>query len=373
MLLGAKATASIANGVAAIPRAEWTSVIESTCGPNGTERFVKATIVARLGKVAFLSIALVGIANALNPAEPARAAGQGDDFPAWAYPWAPDAPQPPVDDVPRHVPGSGLSFTTRQAWDLFFAPDWHPTDHPPMPSMVAHGDPPRVGACASCHRAEGTGGPENASLAGLAAEYIVQQMADFKSGARKSFGPERTPLALMIDTARSASEAEVKEAADYFSSLSPKPTIKVIESETAPKTELAHVFYRLDPKGGTEPLGRRILEIPVDTEQFELRDSRAQFLAYVPKGSVARGEALVKGEGEGAPTPCGACHAPDLKGGGPIPRIAGRSPSYVMRQLYDLKTGARAGTESAAMRPIAEKLSSDDMLAIAAYLATLEP
>ncbi len=208
-----------------------------------------------------------------------------------------------------------------------------------MPDVVAHGDPPEVRACGSCHRAEGTGGPENASLAGLPAEYIVQQMADFKSGARKFSGPLRIPVTLMIDTARAASDAEVQAAANYFSALKPKPIIKVVESDTAPRTELVRVFYKLDPKGGTEPIGRRIVEVPADAQQFELRDLRAHFIAYVPKGAVARGEALVKGEDEGAPTQCGACHSPDLTGGGPIPAIAGRSPSYIVRQLYDIKAG----------------------------------
>ncbi len=339
--------------------------------PNRGERSVKTSMSRLPAGLALFCMALAG-SSVIN-GEPAKAGGETDEFPAWAYPWAPDVPTPPVDEIPRHVRDSSLSFTTRQAADLFSSPDWHPGDHPPMPQVVAHGDPPQLRACGSCHRAEGTGGPENASLAGLPAEYIVQQMADFKSGARKFSGPQRSPITLMIDTARAASDAEVKEAADYFSALNPKPIIRVVESETAPKTELARVFYKLDPIGGTEPLGRRIVEVPADAQQFELRDSRAQFIAYVPQGSVARGETLVKGEGEGEPTPCAACHAPDLKGGGPIPGIAGRSPSYIMRQLYDIKTGARAGAASAAMRPIVDKLSSDDMLAVAAYLATLEP
>jgi cytochrome c553 len=334
---------------------------------------VKTSMRGLAATLVFLCVGLAGFANGLMEAGPAKAGGQANELPSWAYPWAPDFPLSPADDIPRQVPGSSLSFTTRQASDLFSSPDWHPGDHPPLPKVVAHGDPPQVRACASCHRAEGTGGPENASLAGLPAEYIVEQMADFKSGARKFSGPPRTPILLMIETARAASDAEVKEAADYFSLLTAKPIIKVVESETAPKAELARVFYKLDPKGGTEPLGRRILEVPADAQEFELRDSRSQFIAYVPEGSVARGETLVKGEGEGAPTPCGACHSPDLKGGGPIPGIAGRSPSYIMRQLYDIKTGARAGAAIAAMRPIVEKLSADDMLAVAAYLATLAP
>ena len=125
-------------------------------------------------------------------------------------------------------------------------------------------------------------------LAGLPAEYIVQQMADFKSGARKFSGPERSPVMLMIDTALSASDAEVKEAAEYFSALEPKPIIKVVEGDRVPKTEVARFFFRVDPQGGTEALGRRVVEVPVNVQQFELRDSHAQFIAYVPKGSVAR-------------------------------------------------------------------------------------
>ena len=319
-----------------------------------------------------LGLALAGLAGALIDREPAKAAGQPEDLPAWAYLWAPDFPLPPADDLPRHVPESSASFTIRQEQDLFFSPDWHPADHPPMPEVVAHGVPPGVRACGACHRAEATGGPESASLAGLPAEYIVQQVADFKSGARKFSVPEGT-FKLMIETARAVSDDDIRAAANYFSALEPKPIIKVVESDAAPRTEIARFFFMVDPRGGSEPLGRRIVEVPADLEQFELRDSRSQFIAYVPRGSVARGEALVKGDGENGLTPCRACHAPDLKGGGPIPRIAGRSPSYVVRQLYDMKSGARAGAASAIMRPIAEKLSTDDMIAVASYLATLEP
>jgi hypothetical protein len=89
--------------------------------------------------------------------------------------------------------------------------------------------------------------------------------------------------------ARAASDAEVPLAANYFSALKPKPIIKVMESETASQTELTRVFHKLDRKGGTEPLGRRIVEVPADVQRFELRDARAQFIAYVPKGALARG------------------------------------------------------------------------------------
>jgi cytochrome c553 len=131
-------------------------------------------------------------------------------------------------------------------------------------------------------------------------------------------------------------------------------------------------FHAPSPGGGTEPLGRRIVEVPKEGERFELRDSRVRFVAWVPRGSVARGEALAR-TGGGVTAACASCHGPALRGGGTIPGIAGRSPSYVVRQLYDMKHGARAGTSAALMKRTVEKLAVDDMIALAAYLATLAP
>lgn len=293
-------------------------------------------------------------------------------FPAWAYPWNPDFKVTPADDVPRHVPDSNQTFTITQERDLFFVPDWHPDDHPLMPDVVAHGRMPDVRACGSCHRAEGTGGPENASLAGLPAAYIVQQIEDYKSGARKFAGPQRSPTMVMMAIAKASNEAEIKAAAAYFSSLKPKANIKVVETDTVPATQIARVFYMQVKDGGTEPIGQRIIETPIDSVQFEHRDTRSQFIAFVPKGSLAKGEALVT-TGAGVTTPCTTCHGPDLKGVALVPGIAGRSPSYLVRQLYDFQQHARAGSAGAPMAAVAEKLSHDDMIALAAYVSSLMP
>jgi cytochrome c553 len=293
--------------------------------------------------------------------------------PAWAYPWDPNFKAPPDDGVPRHVPDSAVTYLLSQARDPFLAPDWHPEDHPAMPEVVAQGRKPDVRACGYCHRAEGTGGPENSSLAGLPAAYIVQQMADFKSGARMFAGPQRNPVLLMIAAAKAATDTEVQSAATYFSALKRKPIIRVVETDTAPKTYLAGSFYAISEAGGSEPLGQRIVEVPVNVQQFELRDSRSQFTAHAPRGSIAKGEALVKSGGAGKTIPCAICHGPDLNGIGPIPGIAGRSPSYIVRQLYDFKQGVRAGISSALMKPAVEKLNEDDMVSLAAYLASLAP
>jgi cytochrome c553 len=304
----------------------------------------------------------------------AASAADEEKPPAWAYPVNPPNFKPSPDDgTLRHVPDSTAAFTVPQTRDPFFAPDWHPDDHPPLPGIVAHGRKADVLACGFCHRADGPGGPENASLAGLPAAYIVQQMADFKSGERTTSVPERLPPKLMISVAKAATDAEIQEAAEYFSALKPRATIKVVETDTVPKTFVAGWFLGKAPGSETEPLGERIIEIPEDLQQFENRDARSRFIAYVPSGSIEKGKLLAtEGSAAGA-VPCGICHGPDLKGLGAVPGLAGRSPSYIVRQLYDFKHGTRAGAGSVMMQPVAESLTLADMIAAAAYAASLTP
>jgi cytochrome c553 len=58
---------------------------------------------------------------------------------------------------------------------------------------------------------------------------------------------------------------------------------------------------------------------------------------------------------------------------GDVPAIAGRHPNYIVRQLWNMQSGERAGTSAALMQQVVEKLNNDDMLAIAAYIASLTP
>ena len=141
-----------------------------------------------------------------------------------------------------------------------------------------------------------------------------------------------------------------------------------------PKTRVqGGMFLRLEG-AATEPIGRRIIETPDDAERTEvLRDPRSAFTAYVPVGSLKQGEALVKTGGNGKTTQCAACHGTDLKGLGPVPGIAGRSPSYTARQLYDMQQKARTGLWTELMLPVVAKLTNDDILVIAAYTASLTP
>jgi len=122
-----------------------------------------------------------------------------------------------------------------------------------------------------------------------------------------------------------------------------------------------------------EPIGNRIIEVPENLERTELRDDASGFIAYAPVGSMKRGEALVMTGGAGKTTACSVCHGADLKGLGPVPSIAGRSPSQMARQLWDMQHGARNGPWTQLMKPVVAKLSEEDLVAISAYLASVRP
>jgi cytochrome c553 len=290
------------------------------------------------------------------------------DFPDWAFPVT-DKNAPPVNDdgQPKHAPGSSRTYTKTEIEDLYNPPDWYPDIHPPMPQVVAHGNGSTVRACAACHLPTGTGHDESANIAGLPANYLIEQMADYKSGARKGSGT-------MTGIGKAITDGEVRDAATYFSSLKPRPWIRVVETDIVPKTFVGAGNKRLPTAdGGSEPIGMRIIEIPEIPERVLDRDPGSGFVAYVPKGSIARGEAIVSTGDGGKTIACASCHGATYQGVGDVPGIAGRQATYVVRQLFDIQNGVRTGPSAALMQPVAAKLQLDDMLAIAAYLASRAP
>jgi cytochrome c553 len=318
----------------------------------------------------YLALALactcVGLARAAAPAAEAQPP------PAWAYPG--DAPGPVDAGVPPgpvRVPGSRRQFARAVLEDLYAVPDWYPEDHRPMPAVVARGRRPGVYACGYCHLPDGAGRPENASLAGLPVAYLVRQVADMKSGARRSALPERVPVRLMLGVAAAATEAEVRRAAEYFARERPRHRVRVVESARVPATHAAGWVLVADRDRPREAIGTRVIELADDAERFEHRDARVGYTAFVPPGSVRRGEALVRAGEDGVPA-CTRCHGLRLGGAGTVPGLAGRSPSYLVRQLYDFAAGARAGPRAAAMIAVARRLQPADRVAVAAYLATLD-
>src|SRR6185295_10842570 len=145
--------------------------------------------------------------------------------PEWAYPVNPPGFKPKADDgTPHRVEGSSATYTLTQLRDRFISPVWHSAEHPAQPEVVARGRKPDVFACGFCHRADGPGGPENANLMGLPPKYIAQQMADYKSGARKTAVSGRN-IDLMISLAKAATDAEIQAAAAYFSAMRPRAVI----------------------------------------------------------------------------------------------------------------------------------------------------
>lgn len=297
---------------------------------------------------------------------------------SWAYPVPDKTPPPSHDDgAPKHLPGSAKAYTQQQIDDQFAPPDWYPDQHSSAPSVVLKGVRPGVQACGSCHLMSGLGHPESGNLAGLHPEYFLRQMADFKSGARKD-PPEFTAsarAARMNGIAKSISEEDARAAAEWFASLKPEVYYKVVEADTVPKSWVNGGRMRLPlPSGGTEPLGRRIITMPQDPERVELRDPRSGFIAYVPKGSLKKGESLVTTNTlSGKTLNCTICHGEGMKGLGDVPRIAGLHPIYIVRQLYNFKNGASNGASAALMKRVVANLTEDDMIAIAAYVAAQAP
>ena len=294
----------------------------------------------------------------------------------------------PVDpqNTVRHLEGSEGAFTVAQINYRYGPADWFPNDHPPMPDIVAHGKEANgARACAICHLPNGKGLMQNGGVAGLPARYILQQLADFKSGKRHTADPNKANAYEMAAIARSLTDEEARAAADYFSSVKFTKWMRVVEATTVPKfTATVNGLFLEDEGNEMVPLGNRIVEMPESTYDTNiLRNPRSGFVVYAPIGSLAKGENLVTTGGaslvdgktvEGVTQPCATCHGVRLNGGvGAMPPIAGRSASYLARALYDIKLGTRNGATAQLMLPTVQKLSDDDVIAIVAYVASLEP
>jgi cytochrome c553 len=283
--------------------------------------------------------------------------------PTWAFPVL-QMNLPPEEPGPKRVPGSSKTYTPQEIDNLLAPPDWIPDEHPPAPAIVQKGHAGAL-ACGSCHLMSGEGHPESAGLTGFTADYIVQQMADFKSGARKD-------SARMNAIAKEVSDEESRQAAEWFASLKPRPWTTVKEAAMVPKTIVAQGRMRFAaPDGGMEPIGNRIITVPDDQERARLRDPRSGFTAYVPPGSIAKGRTLAQTGGNGKTIACTTCHGDNLRGLGNVPRLAGLHPIYIARQLHLFKDGSRNGVDAQLMKKAVAQLTADDILVLSAYLASL--
>ena len=281
-------------------------------------------------------------------------------------------PPPPPDPMQYSVPGSDVKMTRTQIGNRFNVGDWFPNDHPKLPYIVQYGKAPDAWACGLCHLINGKGRPENAGVSGLPVAYFLQQLEDFRNDLRKTSDPRKANTNVMTNIAKAMSEQEMRDAAEYFAKI-PWNTqwIKVVESPTVPKTRSAAGMWMSLENKEMEPIGNRIMEMPENNELVELRDYHAEgsFVAYVPPGSIKKGEALANSGTKF--TRCSVCHGADLRGMGPVPGIAGRSPSYMARQIYDMQQGNRKGPWVTLMQPVVDKMSGEDVVNVLAYVSSL--
>ena len=301
----------------------------------------------------------------------ANAAGD-DPFRAaesWAFPKAhsPDpsvpkqaqAPKPDMNE-PLHVPGSTRTYTLAQMDTGFEVADWFPQDHPPMPRIVASGRKP-AWACAACHKPGGEGFPSTASLAGLSKAYLREQLQAFRDGQRDND--------VMPKEARNLDAADGQAAVQYFSGLKFKSHERVVETASVPRTHWDDYVLAPDHDAAHESLGERIIEVQSKDDNGS---ERAIYIAYVPTGSIARG-AVIAANGTGAAASCKSCHGTKLQGVGDIPYLAGRSPTYIARELILFRLGRRTNPGAAPMRAEVSQLTLKDMIDVAAYAASRQP
>ena len=306
---------------------------------------MKKTVCALLLSVPLVLTLAAQQAPAPPPA-PAKSPAGADI--SWAFAATNGALPAESPTTPNSVPGSTKSYMRSQIDDLNNPPDWFPDEHPPAPSIVLKGHDGAL-ACGACHLMSGSGHPESADLSGLPAEYIRRTMMDFKSGIRVEVNRMNTISKVM-------SNEEIQQAADFFAKLQAAKWTEVKEVAMVPKTFVGGGRMRYaSPEGGTEPIGNRIITLPADQSRVTKRDPHSGFVAYVPVGSIKKGEALVK-TGGGRTVQCTICHGDTTEWSWqraearrPSPRVP-RTPALHV-QRWPEKRRRRGADEEAGREP----------------------
>jgi cytochrome c553 len=242
-----------------------------------------------------------------------------------------------------------------------------------MPFIVARGRKGGAYGCAECHQIEGQGYLSTAGLTGLPAGYILEQLREFRSGRRVSSDTRRDETEEMITEAKRVTDADAAESAAYFAAVRPQKWVAVVETATVPRTLVGRYdWLYVDPKGGTEPIDGRIIEVARDLVGMMNGDPRVVTIDYVPPGSIAQGAAQA-GRPNASGQTCATCHGNAMEGTALAPPLAGRDASYFARMLWDLKSGARQGPAVALMQPVVAPLTASEITALSAYLASLAP
>ena len=327
---------------------------------------------------ALIAIASVVLGASVVAQQQAPAAPIPAGLPEWAYtpPPPPGSPPPPSalpadDNAVVSIPGTTRTFTRDQLRAQKETMDWYPEDrHGTVPNVARFGKE-GVRQCTLCHLPDGSGRPENAPISTYHPVYFMQQMQDFQDGLRKSADPRKANTNTMIGFAKATTLEEERAVAEYFAQQPYPRRMKVVESKTAPRVRLQggmHMAVPATEGGAMVPIpADEIVEVPDDNLRAEARDTRMSWTAYVPPGTLNRGKQVV------AKYQCTTCHGANLEGVGPVPALAGRSPSYTMRQLFDMQQGTRRGPWAALMKPITSRMTVQEMMAASAFAASVSP
>ena len=172
-------------------------------------------------------------------------------------------------------------------------------------------------ACAACHMPDAAGQPDVGipRLAGLTESYIADQLNYFASSAREN--------AAMSAYAKLLSPGQRLEVAAYLQSI----------------------------------------PIPASAD-----------MPAPPASQLARGaQVFLNGDEHSGLLACAQCHGPTALGVGDFsPRLAGQSAPYVMSQLEGWQAGNVRDPKGIYMRAIASHLTTADLQAVAAYVASLD-
>ncbi len=179
----------------------------------------------------------------------------------------------------------------------------------PAPDL-AKGQVIATQVCGACHAADGArGAPANPIIAGQHPEYLVKQLAEFKSGQRDN--------AIMKGFASTLTPADMQNVAAFYAGKLSKPGFAKSKSTVA--------------------MGEKIYRAGVADRNIPA---------------------------------CAGCHTP-TGAGIPIqfPRLAGQHADYTEKQLVAFRIGTRAN--NASMTAIAAKLTDKEISAVSDYVAGL--
>jgi len=173
----------------------------------------------------------------------------------------------------------------------------------------------RVQGCVTCHGQDGQGTNNGyfPRIAGKPAGYLYNQLTAFRDGTRR-YPPMNYLVAYLPD--------------DYL-------------------REIAGYFAKQQP--------------PFAAKETASADAR----------TISLGQALAaQGDASKGIPACVACHGNALTGMEPgIPGLVGLRPTYIVAQLTRWRVGERHAKEPDCMKRVAERLSDDDITAVAAWLS----